>query len=167
MPQIDISTFGYQIFWLFVTFAVLYFFMAKRGLPKVAEVLEEREERITSDLDQAAKLREEGVELEAAYEKTLADAKASASQSIKEVRETMKSSLEDRRAKADADIAKRISAAEDAVAKAKADAMVELESIAVEACQAIVGKVAGVEVDAAAAKKAVKAQLTAQSGKDA
>lgn len=167
MPQIEISTFGYQIFWLFVTFFFLYFFMAKKGLPKVAEVLEEREGRIAGDLDQAEKLREEGVALEAAYEKTLADAKASASQSIQEVRDTMKSSLEERRAKADAEISERISAAEAAVTKAKADAMVDLEAIAVETCQAIVSKLAGVEVDAAVAQKAVKAQLAAQSGKGA
>ena len=57
MPQLDSDTFLSQIFWLIVTFGVLYWLLKTKALPKVSEVLEARQDRIASDLDRAATLR--------------------------------------------------------------------------------------------------------------
>ena len=57
LPQLNPDFFSPQLIWLGISFITLYYLMSKVALPKVAEVLEERQERITNDLDRAGNLR--------------------------------------------------------------------------------------------------------------
>ena len=57
LPQLDVQTYASQIFWLVVSFIVLYFLVAKVAMPRISEVLEERQERIEDDLDKAETLK--------------------------------------------------------------------------------------------------------------
>ena len=50
MPQLDPSTFVAQLFWLVLSFVILYLLMWRVALPKVADVLQERQERIDDAL---------------------------------------------------------------------------------------------------------------------
>ena len=59
LPQLDLTTYSSQVFWLIVSFVVLYFLVAKLAMPRIAEVLEERQERIEDDLDKAETLKKE------------------------------------------------------------------------------------------------------------
>ena len=59
LPQLDADTYPTQIFWLVVTFVILYLIMSKVALPRIAEVLEERQERIADDIETAERLRAE------------------------------------------------------------------------------------------------------------
>jgi F-type H+-transporting ATPase subunit b len=71
LPQLDIETYASQIFWLIVTFIVLYFLVAKIAMPRIAEVLEGRQERIEDDLDKAETLKKEAYLVRVEYEKKL------------------------------------------------------------------------------------------------
>ena len=68
MPQLDISGFPSQIFWLVITFVFLWWLMAKVALPKVGLVLEERQKKINDSLDMAENLRIEAGSVLEAYE---------------------------------------------------------------------------------------------------
>ena len=59
MPQLDISTFVPQIFWLAVSFAVLYVLMSRVALPRMTAILEMRAGRIEGDLKEARRLKAE------------------------------------------------------------------------------------------------------------
>ena len=82
MPQLEFADFVPQLVWLAITFAALYFFLAKRALPRVSEVLEERENRVVDDLEQAEKHKKESQSLEDTYEKLIAMAKVNAGQTL-------------------------------------------------------------------------------------
>ncbi len=56
LPQLETDHYSSQIFWLFLTFAILYFLIAKSALPKIHEVVEKRRHRIERDLEQAERL---------------------------------------------------------------------------------------------------------------
>lgn len=161
MPQLDPNIFSPQIIWLFITFIALYFVMSKKALPQVAKTLGERETRIATDLDEAERHRLESVELEAAYEKTLAEAKAEAGGNLAAAREELKQGLEAKRLKVSKEISAEIDAAEAEVNKAKQEAMADLENMAADACRTIVNKLTGVDIDQKTAVKAVKAKLSA------
>lgn len=75
LPQLDITTYSSQIFWLLISFVVLYFLIAKFAMPRIAEVLEERQERIEADLDKAETLKKEAYQVRIEYEKALATAR--------------------------------------------------------------------------------------------
>ena len=78
MPQFEPSSFASQIFWLVVSFGLLYLLMSKIALPRIADILEVRQDRIAADLDRAEALRREAEEARAAYELALSDARSEA-----------------------------------------------------------------------------------------
>ncbi len=45
MPQLEVATYASQIFWLIVAFSTLYWLLSRRALPRVAEILEARQDR--------------------------------------------------------------------------------------------------------------------------
>ena len=48
MPQLDITTYSSQIFWLVVSFGVLYFFVSRFFLPKVKGIFVDRDNLLNS-----------------------------------------------------------------------------------------------------------------------
>ena len=66
MPQFEqIEVFHSLIFWSLVSFALLFFLLKRFAFPPILEVLEERENKIRSEIDGAEKLRHEAEELKA------------------------------------------------------------------------------------------------------
>jgi F-type H+-transporting ATPase subunit b len=89
MPQLDPSTFTSQLFWLALCFAALYLLMWRIALPKIAEMLQERQERIDDDLQRAETVKEEAAQVLAAYEKTIAESQAEAQSLLRASAERM------------------------------------------------------------------------------
>lgn len=84
MPQFDPSTFASQIFWLVVTFALVFLVASRIALPRVGEILDNRRTRVDTDLSRARELTEEAEQVLAAYEAELAAARNKAKESINE-----------------------------------------------------------------------------------
>ena len=61
MPQLDPSTFATQLVWLIITFLILYLILWKSALPRIASILQDRQERIDNDLEKAEKLKKEAL----------------------------------------------------------------------------------------------------------
>lgn len=53
MPQFDIATYYSQIFWLIVTFGLLYIFIYKFIIPKAEEIFNNRQTNIQDNITQA------------------------------------------------------------------------------------------------------------------
>ena len=65
LPQLDPTWWPSQLFWLALTFGVLYWLMAGKFLPTLGGAIEERRDRIADDLDQAAEFRRQAEDAEA------------------------------------------------------------------------------------------------------
>lgn len=138
LPQMDASTYPTQIFWLFVTFGFLYAMMSALVLPRLGATIEERRDRIADDLDQAADFKRRAEEAEAAYEASLADAKAKARAIAAETRNQLDEELAELQREADARAAADVEAAEARINAMKADAAAKVREAAAETTRAIV-----------------------------
>ena len=74
MPQLNFDFYPGQIFWLLVSFAILFFAMKYWLLPPLAAVLEEREEKIKKILRQADKMSAEADRIGKEYQQYIDNA---------------------------------------------------------------------------------------------
>ena len=123
MPQLDITTFPNQIFWLVVTMVVLYFIMSRVALPRIAAVLADRRSTITSDIAAAEEFKLKAQEAEDAYNQALADARAEAQRIIEAAKADMQAEIDAQMAKADAEIAAQTAESERRIREIRDNAM--------------------------------------------
>ncbi|MCJ8323182.1 MAG: F0F1 ATP synthase subunit B [Rhizobiales bacterium] len=160
MPQLDFSTYLPQIFWLFVTFGVLYITMAKVALPRIGEIIEERRDRIAADLDQAERLRAETDEAIASYEKALGDARGEAHNIAQSTRDKLATKADKKRKEVEARLATKLEKSEAKIAKMTDNAMAEVGDIATTTTASLVNLLLGEDADSKHVSQAVKAQLS-------
>jgi F-type H+-transporting ATPase subunit b len=157
VPQLEVWTFPSQIFWLIITFSILYYLLSRKALPRVSEILEARQDRIAADLDQAQRLRREAEAALATYEQSMIKAQDQAHRLVAEAQNRLQAEATERQAELDRQLGKQVAEAEQRIAAAKNRALAELEDAAVAAAQAAAERLAGVRVSAAAAQRALHA----------
>ena len=158
MPQLDLSTFPNQIFWLVVTLVVLYLILSRVALPRIGSVLAERTGTITNDIAAAETYRTQAAEAEAAYQKALDDARAAAAKVVAESRAEIQKDLDLAIAKADAEIAARTAESETRINEIRATAAEAVSAVAKDTTAEILAAF-GVSVDAATVSTSVESRL--------
>lgn len=129
LPQLDIETYASQIFWLIVTFIVLYFLVAKIAMPRIAEVLEGRQERIEDDLDKAETLKKEAYLVKVEYEKALSSAREEAHDATRRAQDEIAKHSAEVEALANQKVATMLKDAEDRIEAARTEASSEKETV--------------------------------------
>ena len=161
MPQFDqiLSTYASQIFWTLIVFGLIYFTVGKSMVTKIDANIDVRDRKIADDLAAAEKARAEADGLVAGGSNALNEARSQAQAKAAAAKAKGAKDAEARLAKADADVAAKLSAAEADLAKARSKALAGIEAVAIEAAGDIVAKVSGAKVSAQQAASAVKAVL--------
>lgn len=161
MPQIAqlADTYSSQIFWLLVFFGLTFFVIGRGMVPKVMETVALRDKQIADDLAAAQAARDQADSQEEAWRQRENENRAKAQGVISEAKADSAAKAEKKIAAAQKRLDKKIAEAETRIEEARNAAMTEVESVAVEATQDIVSKLAGAKVTAATAKKAVKEAL--------
>lgn len=155
MPQLDISTFPSQLFWLAVIFVVLYLLMARLALPRVGAMIAQRKARIEADLERAQQMKAEADAVMAAYQRTLAEARAQAQATVAAAVERFNAEAAEGQRKAGEKLAAETSAAEGRIAEAKTQALANLRTVAIDVARATARKLTGTDIDDARAAAAV------------
>jgi F-type H+-transporting ATPase subunit b len=130
LPQLDIETYASQIFWLIVTFIVLYFLVAKIAMPRIAEVLEGRQERIEDDLDKAETLKKEAYLVRVEYEKALSSAREQAHEATRRAQEEIAKHGAEVEALANQKVVNMLKDAEDRIEAARNEVSSDKEIVA-------------------------------------
>jgi len=155
-PPFDPATFPSQLLWLAITFGLFYLFLKKVVMPRLGGILDVRSDRITQDLDQAARLKGEADAAVAAYEQELTEAKAKANAIGQQANDAAKAEAEAARKKVEAALDKKLGEAEASIASIKANAMKEVGTIAEDTASAIVEALVGGKTGKAEIAAAVK-----------
>ena len=149
MPQLDVSTFAPQLVWLAITFVVLYLLMAKLGLPRVSAILDARRKRQDDDLARASELKAEAEAALAAYQKTMADARAEAQATIRERTERFAAEAAEQQRQLAQALGEQTKAAEREIEAAKERVFAEIRNVAVDVARSITEKLTGSAADEA------------------
>jgi F-type H+-transporting ATPase subunit b len=159
MPQLDVTTFVPQLFWLAVTFVALLLLMSRLALPRVGKALDARRQRLDLDLARAAEFRAEAEAVVAAYQKTLAAARAEAQAAMKETAERLAAEAAERQRQLALSLAQDIAAAERRIGAAKERALEDIRGLATEIASLAAVKLTGLPADTRRVEAAVDAAL--------
>jgi F-type H+-transporting ATPase subunit b len=164
MPQLDVATYAPQLFWLAVTFIVLYLLMSKLGLPRVRSVIEARRKRIDDDLARAEAIKTRAEAAMAAYERALADARTQAQATIRERTDRFAAEAAERQRQLAEALAQQTREAEQQIVAAKESAFADIRNVAVDVARSITEKLTGAAAEEAKLAPAVQRALTERSG---
>jgi F-type H+-transporting ATPase subunit b len=133
-----------EIIWGAIGFLVVFFFVAKMGLPAIKKGMDARTERIRADLDAAETQRTEADTLLAEYRAQLNDAKNESARIIEEARQSADALKRDQESRLQSELAElRTKAAADidaAKVQAIADLRGEVAQLAIGAAEVVVGR---------------------------
>jgi len=159
MPQFDTATFASQIFWLVVCFAIVFVFVWRIALPRVATTLESRQRKIGDDLARAGELADQTDEVMAAYEARLADARANAHEELHAAATRAAAEADRQNAVLAEKLATNAAAARQRIAAESAAAASNIAEIAEDIARQVVERLIGGAPDGDAVRSAVAASV--------
>ncbi|MFC5385022.1 F0F1 ATP synthase subunit B [Aquamicrobium segne] len=156
-PPFNPESYASQIVWLAITFGLFYLFLKRVAMPRLAGIVETRSDKISGDLDMAARMQEEADAAVAAYEQELAQARAGAMSIGQKARDEAEAEAETARQKIEAELDAKLAQSEAHIASIKSNAMKDVGAIAESTASAIIEQLVGKadKVSVAAAVKSV------------
>lgn len=155
LPQLDYSTWSSQIFWLIITFGLLYIVLWRFILPRIGAGINDRSDRIADDLDAASNMQKEAEEASIAYERVMANAKAKAHNIAETTRKSVDADIAAEVEAAEAQFATKQTAAEDRIRKIRSAALAKIDDVAQDTTLAIVEKLGNIKPTSAKVKSAI------------
>jgi F-type H+-transporting ATPase subunit b len=155
-PPFDTTTFPSQLFWLAVTFTVLFVVLWKVAGPRINSAITQRRRAINSAIAGANAARGEAEAAEAAYRTALAGARARAAALAEENRQAMNAEIARAKAEADAKAAAAMAQADERIAATREAAKAHVSEAARDAAIIIVARLTGDQVSPEEAASAVK-----------
>src|SRR5262249_8348862 len=138
------QTFPSQLFWLALTFILLYLLMSRVALPRISSILGERRKRVEADLAEAQRFKDESDVTILAREKALADVPHHEQIRAYDKHKKAAAAAEARRKEVDAKLAGRVAEAEKTIAATRSAAIGKVQGVASEAAAAIVERLTGI-----------------------
>ena len=147
MPQLNPEFWISQIFWLTLTFGILYVVLSKLILPKISANLELRKSQIQENIEAAEKQRQNSEAKLKEYEDIVLKSKLEAQNIFKEAREKVIKDINAKKETLDKQISEEIKKAEQEISLLKKGAPLKINKIAIDTSSELVKKLIGAEVN--------------------
>ncbi len=147
MPQLNPEFWVSQIFWLIITFGILYIVLSKFILPKISSNLELRKSQIQENIETAEKQREMSEVKLKEYDEIILKSKLDAKNIFKNAREKIIKDINLKKETLDKQIDDEISNAEEEIKTLKKDATDKINKIAIETSSDLLKKLIGTEIN--------------------
>ena len=147
MPQLNPEFWISQIFWLTITFGILYVVLSNFILPKISANLEIRKSQILDNIEVAEKQREESELKIKEYEKIVQDSKNEAKNYFKKNREKVIKSIDIKKKDLDKELNEIIEKAESEIQDLRGKAPKKINRIAIETSADLIHKLIGIDVN--------------------
>ena len=156
MPQLDPTYWASQAFWLIVIFSILYISIAKFYLPKIKNNLDNRENRIKDDLDDANKFNEMSDLKKKEYEKILEDAKKEVIKIHLQSKNELDRDIQIKKETIEKEIEKEILKAQKEISDLKKNSISDIQKISENIASNIIETISGDKLNESSIKAAVE-----------
>ena len=147
MPQLNPEFWISQIFWLTLTFGILYIVLSKLILPKISANLELRKSQIQDNIEAAEKQRKDSESKLKEYDDIIFKSKLEAKNIFKDSREKVIKDINNKKETLENQINEEIKKAEKEIEIVKKSAPEKINKIAIEASSELVKKLIGAEIN--------------------
>ena len=158
MPQLNPEFWISQIFWLIITFGILFIVLTKVILPKISDNLETRKSQILESIETADKQKEESQKKIDEYEKIILDSKLKAKNHFNEAREKILDNINKKRAVLEKDLDQEIDVVEKELSDLRYKSGQKINKIAAETSAELIKELIGEEVNSSSIAAIVDAQ---------
>tara|TARA_B100000029_G_scaffold219972_1_gene217689 strand:- start:25 stop:603 length:579 start_codon:yes stop_codon:yes gene_type:complete len=147
MPQLDPEFWFSQIFWLFITFGILYLVLSKLILPKISDNLETRKSQILDNLELAEKQRKDSEAKLKEFDNIISKSKIDAKNLFNESRKKLLESINNKRQKLEEEIDKEVKIVEAEIEQLKKKSPEKINKIAIETSSDLINQLIGASVN--------------------
>ena len=147
MPQLNPEFWVSQIFWLTLTFGILYIILSKLILPKISANLELRKSQIQENIEAAEKQRESCESKLKEYDQIILKTKLEAKNIFKNARDKTLKDINSKKEVLDNQIDVEIKKAEQEIELLRKGALEKINKIAIETSSEIIQKLIGADIN--------------------
>ena len=147
MPQLNPEFWVSQIFWLLLTFGIMYLVLSKLILPKISKNLESRKSQISENIEAAEKHRESSDLKFKEYDDIVLKSKLEANNIFKEARGKVVKDINSKKENLDKQIDEEIKKTEQELELFKKSSPEKINKIAIETSTELLKKLIGAEVN--------------------
>ena len=147
MPQLDPEFWFSQIFWLVITFGILYLVLSKIILPKISNNLETRKSQVLENLELAEKQRNESETKLKEFDNIILKSKIEAKNLFNESRKKLTDDINSKKRKLEEEIDKEVKIVETEIEELKKKSPEKINKIAIETSADLINQLIGVNVN--------------------
>ena len=159
MPQLNPEFWLSQIFWLTITFGILFIILSRFILPKIRSNLETRKSQIMENIEIADNQKTKSEKNLKEYDKMIFDAKNNAKKNFNLVKEKIQLDLSKEREKIESELNTEIEDAENEIKDLKKSSSEKISLIAINTATEIIQKLIGVEANKSNVSAIVNEQI--------
>tara|TARA_B110001452_G_scaffold102557_1_gene85115 strand:+ start:40 stop:630 length:591 start_codon:yes stop_codon:yes gene_type:complete len=147
MPQLNPEFWVSQIFWLIITFGILYVVLSKLILPKINTNLELRKSQISDNIEAADKQRKDSELKIKEYEEIISKSKSEAKNIFNLAREKTLKDINTKKDILEKQTDEEIKEVEEEINKLRIEAPTKINKIAIETSSQLIQKLIGAEIN--------------------
>ena len=156
MPQLDPKYWASQAFWLILVFTVLYVCTAKFYLPKIKNNLDNRENKIKDDIDDANKFKDLAESKLKEYEKIIENAKKEVVKIQIESKNKLDKDIKIKKETIEKEIEKEILKAQKEISDLKKNSISDIQTISENIASNIIETISGDKLNESSIKATVE-----------
>ena len=156
MPQLDPTYWLSQAFWLILVFSILYISISKFYLPKIKDNLDNRENKIKEDLENANKFKEQSEAKIKEYEIILENAKKEVHKIHFESKNLLDKDIQSKKEKMEKEIEEEILKAQKEILELKKNSLSSIQSISENIVSNIIENISGDKLNESSIKATVE-----------
>jgi F-type H+-transporting ATPase subunit b len=156
MPQLDPTYWASQAFWLILVFTVLYISIAKLYLPKIKNNLDNRENKIKEDLNDANNFKDPSELKFKEYEKIIEDSKKEVIKIHLESKDKIVKDIQARKSVMEKEIENEITKAQKDIAELKENSISDILNISKDIASNIIENISGDKLNESSIEAAVE-----------